>query len=120
MADNIGRRHFVKQTLAGAAVLAGGPAGALGFADAVPMDSNKQVVAALGSIFIPSGPGDAGYKELEVYCISDYVIQELPGKEMLETFNAASKEFFDGKSFLDLDDKNRFERLTETLGAHCE
>lgn len=111
MADEISRRDFVKQTVAGAAIVAGASTGALDLAAAVPMDSNKQIVAALGSIFIPSGPGDAGYKELEVYGISDYVMQQLPGKELLETFNAASKLFFDGKAFVDLDDKEREQYL---------
>ena len=46
--------NFVKQTVAGTAMLAGASAGALEAAAAAPMDPNKQVVAALGSVFIPS------------------------------------------------------------------
>ena len=111
MADEISRREFVKRTVAGTAALAGVSAGALEAVDAAPMDPNEQIVAVLGSIFIPSRPGDAGYKELEVYGISDYVMQQLPGKDLLETFNAASKQFFDGKAFLDLDDKQREQYL---------
>jgi len=36
---------------------------------------DKQIVAALGSTFVPSKPGDPGYKELEVHGITDYVMR---------------------------------------------
>ncbi len=110
MAEEISRRDFVKQTAVGTAMLAGGSANAL-HAAAAPMDPKKQIVAALGSVFVPSKPGDAGYKELEVYGITDYVMQELPVANTLDAFNTAAKQFFDGKSFLDLDEKQREEYL---------
>ena len=80
MADEISRREFVKQTVAGTAMLAGASAGALEAAAAAPMDPNKQIVAALGSVFIPSKPGDPGYKELESHGITEYVMEKLPGR----------------------------------------
>ena len=135
MADEIGRREFVKQTVVGTAALAGASVSALETA-AAPMDPNKQIVSALGSMFIPSKPGDPGYAELEPYGISGYVmkptggvvntnasrlinnaaaaaenVQDFP-TEGLEVFNAAAKQFFDGKSFLDLDEKQREQYVT--------
>jgi choline dehydrogenase-like flavoprotein len=110
MAEEVSRREFVKQTVAGTVVVAGA-SGVLQTAAAAPVDPNKQIVAALGSVFIPSGPGDPGYKELEVYGITDYVMEELPGADGLAAFNTAAKQFFDGKAFLDLDEKQRGEYL---------
>ena len=113
MADGIGRREFVKQTVVGTAVLAGASASALEAAAAAaePMDPNKQIVAALGAVFIPSVPGDPGYKELESHGITEYVMQKLPVTDALEAFNTAAKQFFDGKAFLDLDEKEREQYL---------
>src|ERR1700719_550669 len=111
MADDISRREFVKQAVAGTAVLAGVSAGALEAAAAAPVDSNKQIVSALGSVFVPSKPGDPGYKELESHGITDYVMENLPVTDSLDAFNTAAKQFFDGKSFLDLDEKQREQYL---------
>src|SRR5258706_410390 len=81
--DKITRREFAKKTVAGTALLAGASAGALelmaaGPSPAADLDLNKQVVAALGSVFVPSRPGDPGYKDLESHGITDYVLQGLP------------------------------------------
>src|SRR5712691_13256731 len=111
MADEITRREFVKQTVAGTAMLAGASVGALELAAAGPVDPKKLVVAALGSAFIPSAAGDPGYKELESYGITDYVMQKLAAADALEAFNSAAKQFFDGKAFLDLDEKQREQYL---------
>jgi choline dehydrogenase-like flavoprotein len=110
MADDISRRDFVKQTVAGTAVLAGASAGALDAVAAAPVDPHTQVVAALGSVFVPSAAGDPGYKELESHGITDYVIKEFP-VDGVEAFNAGSQPFFDGKAFLDLDGKQREQYL---------
>ncbi len=134
MTDEISRREFVKQTAVGTAMLAASPK-ALEAAVAVPMDSNKQVVAALGALFIPSKVGDPGYSELEPYGISGYVMTNLPPSvtqfqvpsnaptsvgenlqsfptEGLDMFNVAAKQFFEGKNFLDLDEKQREQYLS--------
>lgn len=111
MSDEISRREFVKQTVVGTAALAGASAGALEAAAAPPMDPNKQIVAALGALFVPSKAGDPGYRELESHGITDYVMQKLPVADTLDAFNAAAREFFDGKAFLDLDEKQREQYL---------
>src|ERR1700722_13354039 len=111
MANELNRRDFVKQTVAGTAVLAGVSASALEAAAAAPMDPNKQIVSALGSVFVPSKPGDPGYKELEAHGITDYVMEKLPVTDSLDAFNTSAKQFFDGKAFLDLDDKQREQYL---------
>ncbi|OFW28192.1 MAG: hypothetical protein A3J28_15410 [Acidobacteria bacterium RIFCSPLOWO2_12_FULL_60_22] len=130
--DKITRREFAKQTVAGTAMLAAASAGALELVAQSPAGPglNKQVVAALGSVFIPSRPGDPGYKDLESHGITDYVLEGLPvggdvggdprreieesgsiEHEALEAFNSTAKEFFGGKTFLDLDEKQREEYL---------
>lgn len=107
MANEINRRDFVKQTVVGTAILAS-TAGALeAAAAAAPVGPSKQIMSALGPVFIPSKPGDPGYKDLEVHGITDYVMKEFPAVDMLETFNAAAKPLFDGKAFLDLDEGQR-------------
>jgi choline dehydrogenase-like flavoprotein len=107
MADEITRREFVKKTVVGTAVLAG-TTGALPLS---AVDSrSKQIAAALGATFIPTGSGDPGYKELEAYGITDYVMKDLP-EEGLEGFSSGAKQFFDGKTFLELDDKQREQYL---------
>src|SRR5450432_3370864 len=112
MANDLNRREFVKTTVAGAAVLASASAGALeAAAAAAPMDPNKQIVAALGSVFIPSKPGDPGYAELEEHGITGYVLEKLPVSDSLDIFNTAAKQFFDGKAFLELDEKQREQYL---------
>ncbi len=111
MAEDISRREFVKQTVAGTAILAGASSGVMGAAAAAPMDPHKQIISALGTLYVPSKAGDPGYKELEAHGISDYVLQEFPTAE-IDGFNSGSQQFFDGKAFLDLDDKQREQYLT--------
>jgi choline dehydrogenase-like flavoprotein len=107
----ISRREFVKQTVVGTAVLAGTSSAAIRLAAAgVPADVNKQVVAALGEIFIPSKAGDPGYKDLESFGITDYAMKSL-SDGVFEIFNGAAKQFFDGKAFLELDGQRREEYL---------
>jgi choline dehydrogenase-like flavoprotein len=110
MPDEISRREFVKHTVVGTAALAGASAGALD-AVAATADPNKQIIAALGSVFVPSGPDDPGYKELESHGITDYVMKEFPATDMLDAFNTAAKQFLDGKTFLELDEKQREQYL---------
>ena len=64
MTPDISRRDLVKQTVVGTAV----PTGASTSLDASqgPAAANprKQIVAALGALFIPSTAGDPGYADL--------------------------------------------------------
>jgi choline dehydrogenase-like flavoprotein len=118
MADEISRREFVKHAAVGAAILAStSGAGALIAVPAGPLDPNKRIVAALGAVFIPSKPGDPGYAELEPQGISDFVMEKLP-VEALTIFNTNSQSFFDGKSFLDLSEKQREEYLALIADGH--
>src|SRR5262245_19848891 len=100
MAKEITRREFVKKSAVATTVMAGASSGALEAVAAGTVE-NKQIVAALGSVFIPSKAGDPGYKELESHGISEYVMEKLP-IDSLAVFNSAAKQFFAGKSFLDL------------------
>jgi choline dehydrogenase-like flavoprotein len=103
MPDEISRRDFVKQAAAGAALLTN--SGLMSAAQDAP-DSNKHIVAMLGTCFIPSKPGDPGYADLESHGISDFVMQKLPA-DSLVMFNEGAKEFFGGKLFVELDEAQR-------------
>ena len=112
--EDISRREFVKGTLAGTVALAGASSGALAMA-AAPANLRHDVTAALGDLFIPSAAGDPGYKDLEPHGITDYVLKNLRvADSMVEEFNNASKPFFQGKTFLELDWKQRAQYL-ETI-----
>lgn len=109
MAEEINRREFVKKTVVATAALAGASPSLLG-AVSETADRNRQVVSALGALFVPSAAGDPGYRELERYGITAYVMEKLPD-DAIEPFNRGASHFFDGKSFLDLDDKQREQYL---------
>ena len=56
-----------------------------------PADVKKQVVAALGSLLVPSRPADPGYADLESHGITDYVIEDLRASdEVVAAFNQLS------------------------------
>ena len=107
--DEISRRDFVKQSALGTLILAGAASEVLAMAAPLDVDLRHQIVAALGDVFVPSASGDPGYKDLEKYGISDYVLKNnFPeGNETLGQFNETAKEYFDGKRFLDLDEKQK-------------
>ena len=134
MPEEISRREFVKQTAAGTALLAGAASGALGLAASALDDPSKPVVAALGNLLIPSDPGSPGYKDLEQYGITDYVMKNLlggsrggggeeeggpapgvkqptAGMAVLAEFNEGARQFFNGKTFLDLDENQQGQYL---------
>lgn len=96
---------------------------------------DKQIVSALGSTFVPSKPADPGYKELEVHGITDYVMRraeegERGGPDQRETgvvrrdsavswldhgelaaLNDTAKQFYGGKTFVELDEAQRAQYL---------
>ena len=77
-----------------------------------PTDRKKQIVSALGAIFVPSRPSDPGYSDLESHGITDYVLEDLRTTDAgVNAFNAGAQPFFDGKPFLDLDEKQREQYL---------
>src|SRR5258708_1447501 len=114
MSEEISRREFVKQTVVGTAILAGPSTGALPLLSAGTSELNKEVVAALGSAFIPSTSGDPGYKELEAHGITGYVMEKLPGGAF-ELFNNAAKQLFNDKTFLELEEKQREQYLEDII-----
>ena len=124
--EEITRREFVKQSVVGTAVLAGASSGAMAMASPAAASLPNTVVSALGSLLIPSAPGDPGYKDLEQYGITDYVMKNLlgggregageephpaGGGALAEEFNTAARQFFEGQSFLELDEKQREQYL---------
>ena len=132
MSDEITRRDFVKTTVVGTAMLTGASSGLSALQSAGSPDPRTRVVAALGATFVPSRPGDPGYADLEPFGISAYIVNQPPvfesnrddsglaataetvdwlSAESLEAFNSSAKEFFGGRSFVDLDEKEREQHL---------
>ncbi len=116
MPGEISRREFVKRSAAGGAAIAAASSTVLAAATpGLDVDRRHQVVAALGDAFIPSAAGDPGYKDLEQYGITEHVLKNLKiSDEMAQAFNDSAKQFFGGKTFLDLDAKQR-EQFLETI-----
>ena len=119
MAEEISRREFVKLSAMGTAALAAASSAALAETPA-PLDAadrRHQVVAALGDLFVPSAPGDPGYKDLEQFGITEYALKNLKiSDDMVQEFNNAAKQLFQGKAFLELDGKQR-EQYLQTIIA---
>src|SRR5581483_3845908 len=84
-----------------------------------PVVDKKRLVAALGDAIIPTAPGYPGYQRLEQYGITDEVLKALPGvtQQDLNVFNAATAEFFGGKSFLELDSNQREDFLNMIVAS---
>ena len=118
--DEISRRDFVKQSgqvATGGVVVAAVAANALSAAAALD-DLRNKLIAALGDLFVPSAPSDPGYKDLERYGITDYVLKSLPVESAtLEQFNETARQFFGGASFLELDPKQKEQYLAFILDA---
>src|SRR5215831_15927590 len=121
----LSRREFVKQAATGT-VLAAAAGEGIGWAATAGTDTTHAVISALGAMFVPSRPGDPGYKDLEQHGITDFVLKrlathrrtttgegepEITGLDAIDKFNTAAKQFFDGKTFLELDDKQKEQYL---------
>jgi choline dehydrogenase-like flavoprotein len=109
--DDITRRDFVKQTIVGtAAITTAASTGLSALQAGAAPDQKTQIVSALGALFVPSKPGDPGYRELESHGITTFVMKQFP-LDGLELFNTSARQFFDGKTFLELDEKGRTDYL---------
>jgi len=129
VAEDINRRVFVKQTAVGTAAVAGATSGVLAGFAAQSDDLPHQIVAALGDLFIPSAPGDPGYKDLEPYGITEYVMRGLPvggrassgeGESpagVVRDFNNLAKQFFRGETFLELNWDQRAQYLEKLIAG---
>jgi choline dehydrogenase-like flavoprotein len=77
-----------------------------------PIDRKKQLISALGALFVPSRASDPGYADLESYGITEYALEDFRVTDAaVDAFNAGAQPLFDGKAFLDLDGKRREEYL---------
>jgi hypothetical protein len=129
LAKNVSRRVFVKQTAVGTAAVAGATSEVLTAFAAQSDDLPHQIVAALGDLFIPSASGDPGYKDLEPFGITEYVIRGLPvgGRagsgegeapaEVVRDFNDLATQFFRGKTFLELTWDQRAQYLEKIIAG---
>jgi hypothetical protein len=113
-AKDVSRRQFLEQIGVGAVGVGVLPrlvsAQSRDFSQAPAVDK-KHVIATLGDIIIPVAPGCPGYKSLEQYGITDEVLKGLLAvtQQDCNTFNAATADFFGGKSFVDLGEDKRTE-----------
>ncbi len=116
--EDITRRDFLKQSALGTLVFTAASSEMLAMAT-TPADLQQNLVGALGNLFVPSAAGDPGYKDLEKYGITEYVLKNLPVADggLLEKFNETAKQFFSGKGFLELDEKQKEQYLGYILDA---
>ncbi len=129
MAKNITRRVFVTKTAVGTAAVARASSEVLAAFAAPSDDLPHQIVAALGDLFIPSASGDPGYKDLEPYGITEYVIEGLPvgggasssegegPAGVIRDFNDLATQFFRGKTFLELTWDQRAQYLEKIIAG---
>jgi len=114
--SGLSRREFVKQTGAASAFYWVPPrVGSL----AEPTVQRLAIVSALGDALIPSAPGDPGYKDLEAYGISQEVLKGLQAlsDDLLGALNRSSQGLFDGKSLVELEEKERERYLKAIIGG---
>src|SRR5579864_8479293 len=104
----ITRREFGKRAALSTALIANAASTTLALSSPAPAASDPRhaVVSRLGMLFIPSRPEDPGYKDLESYGITEYILQKFP-TDAIQPFNDSAKEFFSGKTFLELDDRQQ-------------
>jgi hypothetical protein len=114
--SGLSRREFVKQASAASAVYWVPPTvGAL----AEPAVERLAIVSAMGDALIPSAAGDPGYKDLEAHGISQEVLKGLQGlsDDLLGALNQSSQGLFEGKSLVELEDKEREKYLKAIIGG---
>ena len=75
----------------------------------VPAVELNELLAALGDTLIPSAPGYPGYRRLEEHGITEEVMRGLQGLDLKEfaVMNAATRDFFNGRLFVDLNEQQR-------------
>ena len=107
------RRHFLKKTALGSAVLASTAAPAQAQTDRL------QILAALGDTLIPSAAGKPGFKSFQPYGISEEVNKSLTAlpDELFATFNQATTEFFKDRIFIELNEDERARFLRKVISG---
>ncbi len=119
----LSRRWFLKKTSVGTLSLGGMmsqlQASQGSTASDVPAVDREDFVGALGDTLIPTAAGYPGYRRLERYGITTEVLAGLQGLEQQEfnVFNSASREFFAGKSFVDLGEAERADFLQSVASS---
>ena len=73
----------------------------------------------MGDALIPSAAGDPGYKDLEAHGISQEVLKGLQGlsDDLLGALNRSSQGLFEGKSLVELEEKEREKYLKAIIGG---
>ena len=76
------------------------------------------VMKAFGDTMIPSAPGDPGYKDLELYGISEEVLKALGSvpDDSFKVFESSANKYF-GKKFTSLDEPSRAEYLKKIISG---
>lgn len=111
--DRVSRRVFV-QAVATAAITTAA-------VSSLPAaESRHAVVAAIGDVVIPSGPGDPGYSDLEKHGLTEEVLKALPGVSDADAdlWNTTAKSRFKGQTFLQLKRAQRAEYVQQVLDGN--
>jgi hypothetical protein len=115
--EKVSRRGFIKKggvgTVAAAVAGVGSASGQTAEATLPSGYDRTQVMAKLGDTLIPSSPGDAGYKDLEIYNITAEILKGLGSIPDLDLarFNSESADHFGGKPFVELSGSQRADYL---------
>ena len=106
------RRNFIRKAALGAGALVL-PAQATPAAAA----ERSRILSALGDTIIPSKTGDPGFKDLEAHGITEQVNKNLAAlkDQLFATFNQASAPFFQGRTFVELNENERAEFLKRVI-----
>ena len=91
-------------------------------AQEVPEVDLGELVEALGDTLIPSEPGYPGYRRLQGHGITDEVLKGLQGIERRDfsVLNAATRNFFNGRLFVDLNESERTRFLQMVVNSFPE
>ena len=107
------RRHFLKKTALGSVALTS----SVEAAQTTQTADRLQVLAALGDTLVPSAPGKPGFRNMESHGITRETNQGLRAleDELFAEFNQAARQFFEGRSFVELGEEERARFLRKVI-----
>ena len=110
---NTSRRHFLKKTALGSVALSSSVEAAQ---TAITAD-RLQVLAALGDTLIPSAVGKPGFRSMEPHGITAETNKGLRAlaDELFAEFNQAAREFFQDRTFVELEEDERARFLRKVI-----
>jgi hypothetical protein len=112
---NTSRRKFLKKTALGSMALTS----PLEAAQTTMTADRLQVLSALGDTLIPTAPDKPGFRSMEPHGITAQTNKVLRALEddLFAEFNQASQEYFQDRTFLELDEEERAQFLRKVING---